>query len=422
VSLRGSLRRSIAVALAYAVACGLSVPASTARAQDLEAKAFDAANLAHELQGAVRLAGGLKVSASADHLREGQSLVLSIDLPHDGYLNVVSLNPAGEPTVLFPNQQQPDNRVAAGRFALPGPGMPFELRAAAPFGDSLVVAFLTREALDLRINGEGERNAAGALLDRFARLSLAGRDLINLLGTRSLQPGAPPMTAGMVTVEVCASSGPCGEETTQPAIRRIVDAIVPGIFLDKAADLPQPNALLRPMPERGLRLTKASEGFVRRLYHDAAGFCSIAYGHLLRRSGCVAADRKRYPHPIAEPTGEALLLTDLHIAQRAVTGFVSVPLSEGQYASLVDFAYNVGAGNFKRSTLLKAVNAGQHERVPFQLMRWTRAGGQELRGLRTRREREITLYFDGRPVPKSPPRDEDTTPVDIREGEAPHGP
>lgn len=408
------------VARAATLAASLAL-AGAALAQDAKTKAFDAAILLRELESAASLAGGLKVAAEPRALREGEAMVLSVELRQPGYLNVISVNPAGEPTVLFPNQFQSDNHVEAGRFSFPTAQMAFELRASAPHGESHIAVFQTSEPLNLYLNGEGERNAAGALLSRFASLSLAGRDLINIFSTRSLQSSSKkPLAAGITTVNVCAASGPC--EAAAPAasgIRQIVDAIVPGIFRDKDVDLPEMKAIaLRPVSEPGIRLTKASEGFVPRLYHDATGYCTIAYGHLMRLGPCESPQRRRYPGSIAEPDGDRLLVDDLALAQRAVMAYVKVPLSEGQYASLVDFTFNVGAGNLKRSTLLKAVNAGQHERVPFQFMRWTRAGGRELRGLKTRREREVALFFGSLPIPKVLPAGEDLGPIDILSGEA----
>jgi len=412
-------RSQLAAALVSLV---LLSAAGAARSQDAASvKAFDVASLLREVQSAARLASGLKVSATPNVLREGDALMLSIEVPRAGYLNVVSINPAGEPTVLFPNQVQSDNRVEAGRFLFPSAAMGFEIRAAAPHGESHIAAFLSGEPLNLYLNGDGARNATGALLDRFARLSAAGRDLINLFTVRKLQEptASPPIVAGLTVVLSCPKTGPC-EPTSDPrsGVRRIVDAIVPGIFLDKGVDLPDSKGPApRVLYTRGLELTKASEGFVPHLYHDGAGYCTIAYGHLLRFDPCGGAERKRYPKAISEPAGANLLLKDLELAQRVVTGLVTIELSDGQYAALVDFTYNVGAGNFKRSTLLKAINANQHERVPFQLLRWTRAGGRELRGLKIRREREIALYFEGKTTPKDLPAGENTTPVDIRAGE-----
>ena len=105
------------------------------------------------------------------------------------------------------------------------------------------------------------------------------------------------------------------------------------------------------------------------------------------------------------------------IAQIAVMTLVSVSLSDGQYAALCDFVYNVGATNLQKSELLRAVNAKQFDRVPTQMLRWVNAGGRPIAGLKTRRNREIDLFFDGLPMPRDvPPAGEDVSPIDIRTG------
>lgn len=60
-------------------------------------------------------------------------------------------------------------------------------------------------------------------------------------------------------------------------------------------------------------------------------------------------------------------------------------------AALVDFTFNLGAGNLKASTLRRVVNAGDWDRVPAELRKWVFAGGRRLQGLVTRREAEIAL-------------------------------
>jgi lysozyme len=97
---------------------------------------------------------------------------------------------------------------------------------------------------------------------------------------------------------------------------------------------------------------------------------------------------------------------------------VEADLSDGQYAALCDFVFNVGGRNFRSSTLLKVVNAGDFPSVPFQLRRWVFAGGREFPGLKTRRENEIELFFDGLPIQRAaPPAEMDLEPIDIRTGE-----
>lgn len=392
-----------------------------------QAKAIDAASLLRDTEAAVHLAGGLQVQSDRATARDGEPLVFTLELPRAGYLNVISIDAAGAPTVLFPNKQHPDNRVEAGRFTLPGAGMSFEVRAGAPYGRTTVAAFLTHDRMNL-FTDDGKRDgtaaSASAATDGgvLARLSSTGRGLIDLFGTRSLSadPKSPPMLAGLTTVQTCAAKGRCeADAPTSPSrFLQVLGALAPGILSEPEAKSPVLPAPVREMSAKGLLLTKVSEGFVPQLYEDAAHYCSIAYGHLLHMSRCGRDDRRVYPGRLPEPAGAQLLLKDMARAERAVMQLVTVQLTDSQFAALCDFTYNVGGANLRRSTLLKVVNTGDHARVPSQMRRWSQAGGVTLRGLQTRREREIVLFFDGKPVPKALVEDPDSTPVDIQSGEA----
>lgn len=59
-----------------------------------------------------------------------------------------------------------------------------------------------------------------------------------------------------------------------------------------------------------------------------------------------------------------------------------------QEAALVSFAYNVGIGNLQSSTLLRKLNAGQHEAACEELSKWVYAKKKKLKGLVSRREEE----------------------------------
>ena len=73
---------------------------------------------------------------------------------------------------------------------------------------------------------------------------------------------------------------------------------------------------------------------------------------------------------------------------------VKVPLTQGQFDALVSFAFNCGAGNLKKSSLLKKLNAGDYDgaRASFDL--YTRSKGKVLRGLMRRRDAEQALWGD----------------------------
>lgn len=65
--------------------------------------------------------------------------------------------------------------------------------------------------------------------------------------------------------------------------------------------------------------------------------------------------------------------------------------TDGQAAALVDFAYNLGEGNLKASTLRRKVNARDWPAAQRELRKWVRGGGRVLPGLVLRREAEATM-------------------------------
>lgn len=202
---------------------------------------------------------------------------------------------------------------------------------------------------------------------------------------------------------------------TFPTINRPVS----GIFLETGRDLLPQGLELRAVLSEGVALTKASEGWVPELYNDPAGFCTIGYGHLVKRAVCDGGEPPEFLDGLTEEEGEALLIDDMTPAQIVVMNSVTVELTDAQFSALTDFVFNVGSGNFRNSTLLRKINGGDHEAVPTQLRRWVYADGQTYPGLVTRREREIELYFLGEDVPRVlPGADEDTSPIDIRAGES----
>ena len=60
-------------------------------------------------------------------------------------------------------------------------------------------------------------------------------------------------------------------------------------------------------------------------------------------------------------------------------------------AALIDFAFNLGVGRLKSSTLRKRVNSEQWDLVQGELRKWNKGGGKVLRGLTLRREAECQL-------------------------------
>jgi GH24 family phage-related lysozyme (muramidase) len=230
------------------------------------------------------------------------------------------------------------------------------------------------------------------------------------------------LLAGSVLMAGCAP--PTEQQTSgidQQTMRTtgIVYPGPPGIFLDpgpKTRSLPPPGFELRKVVDRGIELTKRSEGFRSSTYNDPAGYCTVGYGHLIKRDPCDGSEPEEFMAGITEDRGTEILRDDMGIAESAVIELVNIDLTDGQYAALCDFTFNVGYGNFERSTLRKVVNNREFHRVPSELRRWVFAGGGRLPGLEIRREREIQLFFEGMPIPRAR-MVEDSTLIDIRFGE-----
>ncbi|MHA6903336.1 lysozyme (plasmid) [Ralstonia syzygii subsp. celebesensis] len=88
---------------------------------------------------------------------------------------------------------------------------------------------------------------------------------------------------------------------------------------------------------------------------------------------------------------DAWLQADLDEAAHYVLTYTTVPLNKNELAAYTDFVFNVGAGSFRKSTLLRKLNAGDRTGACNELPRWVYAGGQKLRGLVARRTAEQKL-------------------------------
>lgn len=92
---------------------------------------------------------------------------------------------------------------------------------------------------------------------------------------------------------------------------------------------------------------------------------------------------------------------DLDDAQLAVERLVKVPLNEFQYGALTSLVFNIGAGNFSTSTLLKRLNEGKYEAAAARFDDWVKVRNQETgklefnQGLKNRRDVEKALFLRG---------------------------
>lgn len=143
------------------------------------------------------------------------------------------------------------------------------------------------------------------------------------------------------------------------------------------------------MTAEGLALIRRFEGFRGVAYKCPAGVWTIGYGHTAAAGPPAVAGGMA----IGEAEAERILANDVAQFAKGVETCLRRTLSDHQFSALVSFAYNVGLGNFRRSSVLAAVNAGDFAAVPRRLQLWVKAGGRVLPGLVTRRAAEAALFL-----------------------------
>lgn len=135
---------------------------------------------------------------------------------------------------------------------------------------------------------------------------------------------------------------------------------------------------------KGIALIKEFEGLRLKAYKCPGGVWTIGYGHTAGvKPGMV----------ISEAQAEEYLMADL-IASEKYLNDLRLAINQNQFDALISFIYNVGTGNFSRSTLLRKVRANpQDNSIMDEFLKWVYSKGRVLPGLQRRRLAEMKLYF-----------------------------
>lgn len=135
--------------------------------------------------------------------------------------------------------------------------------------------------------------------------------------------------------------------------------------------------------DTGLALIREFEGCRLAAYTDSVGVWTIGYGCTTD----VAPGMR-----ITQAEAEQRLLDDLTQAQACVNRCVTVPLTQHEFDACVCLTFNIGCGNFGKSTLLRKLNDSDFDGAALEFHKWDKAGGQVLAGLTRRRLAEARLF------------------------------
>lgn len=143
----------------------------------------------------------------------------------------------------------------------------------------------------------------------------------------------------------------------------------------------------------GIALIKNFEGLLLEAYQDVVGVWTIGYGH---------THNVKPGQRITEQQAEQLLKEDLRLFEKGVNRLVAelnIELTQCQFDALISFAFNLGLGNLRKSTLCKKLYLmKQHDQksilaVADEFLKWNKAGGKVLNGLVRRRQAERNLFL-----------------------------
>ncbi len=114
--------------------------------------------------------------------------------------------------------------------------------------------------------------------------------------------------------------------------------------------------------QQGRDLLMKREGSSNTVYRDSQGFPTVGVGHMdpsLQVGDVWTRDEV-----------DAALAKDLARFEKAINDSVTVGLEQHQFDALVSFAFNVGEGAFKTSTLVRCINARDFDGAAAQFDRW----------------------------------------------------
>jgi lysozyme len=136
----------------------------------------------------------------------------------------------------------------------------------------------------------------------------------------------------------------------------------------------------------GIDLIKSFEKLRLKAYVDDkyGKKLTVGYGHTTG----VTADTV-----ITAELAEKYLKIDLAYAENVVNTYVKIQLNQNQFDSLVSFVFNLGGGCFRKSTMLKFVNAQRFLDAMVEMAKFHHDNHVDMPGLVKRRKAEAELFM-----------------------------
>jgi len=149
--------------------------------------------------------------------------------------------------------------------------------------------------------------------------------------------------------------------------------------------------------KEGIDFIKKWEGFSPKPYKCTSGVPTIGYGATFYANGKKVTMQDR---EITEVQAVGMLATMVtNNFEKYVDAYVTAEVNQSQFDAMVSLSYNIGVGAFKKSTLLKKVNANPNDpSIADEFIKFKYSAGKVSQGLLNRRNEEVAMYFKSVPV------------------------
>ncbi len=145
--------------------------------------------------------------------------------------------------------------------------------------------------------------------------------------------------------------------------------------------------------EAGLKHVAKQEGCRLNAYQCSAFVYTAGLGHTKNVTASTVLTKQQVADYFIE---------DVAQAENSVDNAILRPALQHEYDMMVSFVYNLGAGNFKKSTLLKKFNRGENKSACGEYLRWIYVDGKNCQlkssncaGIVKRRQQEQKICLNG---------------------------
>ena len=144
--------------------------------------------------------------------------------------------------------------------------------------------------------------------------------------------------------------------------------------------------------EAGLEIIKAFEGYSKAPYLCPSNRWTIGFGSTWDIKGNAVTGSHL---PVTRDEAGRLLAREVRHVESAINKLIKAELTENMFSATASLVYNIGTGNFQRSTLRMKLNRGYYEDAADEFTKWRKGGrpSRILKGLVRRRAEERRLFL-----------------------------